>query len=237
VSILSRRSPVRHPVSGYTTKRGRKVPNYHRGSGKATRRPSKVVGRKNLTFDEPHGFTINYQYSKKPGDGESVYVIAMDYPSAQDEGEEERVDSRVPISIDIIDPSIGEMLKVVGSKVKGTLKWGAPKLMKAGKAGARYAVKATMISARTLKNAGQSLAHVAKETGRLAVYEVEKKSIEKLVNQCYKGTKAQRIAARISLKNNYPEVFDLCSFSREKRITVPKLVYVKPKMVSQRVRI
>ena len=77
-----RKSPIRHPVKGHT-RQGNRVHPYVRGKGK-TQQPS-FTQRRVLKKEGPKSFTINFKYSTKPNDGESVVVIAKSYQDALDE--------------------------------------------------------------------------------------------------------------------------------------------------------
>jgi hypothetical protein len=86
---------------------------------------------------EPKAYTVNFKYSEKKGDGESVVVIARDYPHAVEEAIEEKVDPRHPVELEVIDPTIGQVLKVIGKGVKKATEVGAKYAFK----GAKKAVK------------------------------------------------------------------------------------------------
>jgi len=241
----NRRSPVKHGVSGYTRKDGTKISGHTRGSGTRTKR-SRVVGRV-VDDDTPigvHAFTTNFTYSDKPGDGESVITISNNYPDAIDEAWEERMDPRIPIAVETIDPDIGAALKWVGKRVRSAVKWGKPRIVEATKLGARYAVRATMTTGKTIGRVAKATAisgvEGAKELGRLTAFGVQKELIHNLLKLCYQKDKAKRIAARIALRDRYPEVYDMCDFSREggrrpRRRRVPEVVVLPKRFKSQAV--
>ena len=99
----SRRSPVKHGVSGYTRKDGTRIRGHTRGKGARGQKykRSRVVGRgvDDDTSIGVHAFVINFAYSKKPDDGESVVVFSTNFEDATDEAWEERMDSRMPIAV------------------------------------------------------------------------------------------------------------------------------------------
>ena len=74
---MKRKTPVRHKVSSYTKKNGTHISQYNRGKGsKTSTTKKKVVGKDDIvTLMEPKAFTINFKYSNKPDDGESVIVL------------------------------------------------------------------------------------------------------------------------------------------------------------------
>lgn len=243
----SRRSPVKHGVSGYTRKDGTKVGGHTRGFGTGPRKPqrSRVVGKPEEDI-KIHGYVVNFKYSDRPGDGESVLAISdqkretimEDYKEIIDEAWEERVDTRVPISVEIVDPSLGEIIKIMSEKVKDTIKWGAPKVKKAVGIGAKYGIKATMIAGSTAKKVARAGYDTTKELARLTAFEVQKELIHNLLKLCYQKDKAKRIAARAALKTRYPEIYDMTDFSREssrrtRRRRVPEVVRLPKRYKSQ----
>ncbi len=249
----NRRSPVKHGVSGYTRRDGTKISGHTRGSGTRPQKPqrSRVVGKPEEDI-KIHGYVVNLKYSDRPGDGESILAISdqkpgtimEDYKEILDEAFEERVDTRVPISIEIVDPSVGDVIKVMVEKVKGTIKWGAPKVKRAVKGAARigadYGIKATMIAGSTAKKVARAGYDTTKELARLSAFAVQKEVIHNLLKLCYQKDKAKRIAARIALRDRYPEVYDMTDFSREsprrrRRRRVPELVVLPKRLRSQAV--
>ncbi len=227
----TRRSPSKHKVSGYTKKDGTKVSNYSRGKGARKRKSkrSRVVGSHD--DDTPigvHAFTVNFTFSKKKGDGESVIVISDNFADATDEAWEEKIDPRMPIAVEIIDPDIGAAISWMGKRVKSAVKYGAPRIKKAAHLGAKYTIRATMVAGKTggkvaragirggvgVSKAGWS---GAKELRRLTAFSVQAGVIENLLKLCYQKDRAKRTAARVALKRRYPEVYDMADFSREPR--------------------
>lgn len=222
----TRRSPSKHKVSSYTRKDGTKVSNYSRGRGSKARKSkrSRVVGR-GVDDDTPlgvHAFTVNFTYSKKKDDGESVIVFSDNFQDATDEAWEERIDKRMPLAVETIDPDIGAALTWMGKRVKSAIKYGTPKIVDASKLGAKFAVRATMVTGKTIgrvaKASAISGAKGAKELGRLTAFGVQKELIHSLLKLCYQKDKSKRTAARIALKRRYPEVYAAADFSSESRV-------------------
>jgi len=224
----NRQSPIKHDVDGYTRKDGTRVETYKRGKGIKKHNPqrSRTVGR--VKDDEDikiHGYVVNFKYSNKRGDGESVLAISdqkrktilEDYKEIMDEAFEERVDTRVPLSIEIEDPSVSELIEVMSKKVKDTIKWGKPRVRKAAGVGAKYAIKATMIAGSTTKKIGVAGYDATKELARLSAFAVQKEYIQSLLKLCYQKDPAKRLAARAALKKRFPEIYDMTDFSRETR--------------------
>lgn len=214
----NRKSPHAHTVSGFTKKNGKQVSAYNRGSGAPrpkNKRAKRVVGKPTGGGDI-HGYVVNLKYSNRKGDGESILAISdqdtktilKDYKEILDEAFEEKADSRVPIAVEIVDPSVGELIRVMGRKVEGTIKWGAPKAIRAGKIGAKFAIKATMISARTLKSGAE-----------LAAYKGQTMLAESMLKPCWQKDKAKQTAARNALRLRFPTLYDMCEFSRERTIS------------------
>ena len=125
-------------------------------------------------------------------------VIAKDYQRALDEAFEEKTDPRSPISVEVIDPNIGRMLKILGSGVT-----------KAVKLGAKY----TYVAGKTVsREAAHSIASAYREM-----------RTKRLIDECYSVDRRTRILARAQLKQRYPEIYAVCDFSKEKsRLVVPR---------------
>lgn len=123
-----RHTPVRHKVKAHTRK-GKPVKSFMRGSGsKSTKKvASPTVKAKN----KPKGYTVKFKYTAK--DTEIIKVIAPSYQDALDEGFEEKEDSRTPIEITVIDPSLGEVIHWAGSRAAEYSKKAAKKAAKKGK--------------------------------------------------------------------------------------------------------
>ena len=215
---MKRKTPIRHPVREHT-REGKPVRDYERGHGTRSQKlkKSRVVG--NTTDDDTpigvHAFTTNFTYSNKPGDGESVITISNNYPDAIDEAWEERMDPRLPIAVECVDPDLGAALKWVGKRVRSAVKWGKPRLVEAAHLGAKYTVRATMATGRTVASVARAGVGGAKELGRLTAFGVQKEYIHSLLKLCYQKDKSKRIAARLALKKRFPDIYDMCDFSKE----------------------
>lgn len=213
-----RRRPVKHWVTGHT-RRGKRVKAFQRGSGSHPQKyqRSRVVG--GVTDDDTpigvHGFVVNFKFSDKPGDGESVLVMSDNFSDCLDEAYEEKIDPRSPIAVEIIDPDIGAMLEWTGKRVRSAIKYGKPKIKRATELGAKYAVKATMATGRTAKRVAKAGVGASAELFRLTAFAAQKEIIQSLLKLCYQRDKAKRIAARVALKKRYPDVYSMCSFSKE----------------------
>jgi len=221
----NRSSPVKHKVKTHTRKDGTKISGYVRGKGTSPHKTSRsrVVGKgvDDDTSIGPHAFTVNFTYSDKPGDGESVIVISDNFQDATDEAWEERMDSRMPIAVETIDPDIGAALKWMGKRVKSAIEYGVPRIKEAAHLGAKYAVRATMATAKTAgrvaKAAAVSGVEGARTLGHLTAFGLQKELIQSLLRLCYQADRAKRVAARIALKKQFPDVYAACDFSSEGR--------------------
>jgi len=134
---------------------------------------------------------VNFKYSDKPRDGESVIVIATDYHKALDEAFEERVDTREPIEVEVIHPDIGRMLKAVAT--------GAGKLTKLG---IKYSYKGAKV--------------LGYEAARAVAIKYGKLKVKRLIEDAYSPDRPTRVFARAKLRTKYPEIYAVCDFSKEK---------------------
>jgi SpoVK/Ycf46/Vps4 family AAA+-type ATPase len=168
-------------------------------------------------------FTVNLTYGEN--DGESVIVIADSYQDALSEALEERVDERMPIEVELIDPDLGAVIKFIaegskkvakagvqGAKVlaKGSL-YALKGVGKATALGAKYAIKA---GASAGKKLAKGSAAAISATGKLVISEAEKKVVQRLLREAYASDPALRNAARHQLKKWFPTVYEVCDFSR-----------------------
>ena len=180
-----RKSPRRHAVKSHI-REGYRVSSYTRGKGTGS---SPFTSRRKL--DKPRSFTVNFTYSNRIGDGESVVVIARNYGDALDEAYEERHDSREPIEIELVDPDIGKALKILAREGGNAVKIGA-----------KYAYAAG-------KTVGKEAVHAVAESYRRA-------RIRRLIEECYNPDRVKRAMARSELKARYPEIYEMCDFSKGK---------------------
>ena len=187
---MKRRRHVRHSVNSYI-REGKRVRSHWRGHGqpkpKITRRRIPQLG----VATKPKAYTVNFKYSNKAGDGESVVVIATSYDKALDEAFEEKTDSRNPISVEVIDPDIGKTLKILARGAGQAVKLGA---------------KYTYVAGKT----------VGKEAAFAIARAYRSQKLRRLIEESYSGDRATRAMARAKLKLQYPEIYNACDFSREK---------------------
>ena len=183
-----RKSPICHTVKEHT-RQGNRVHPYVRGQGKA-QQPS-FTQRRVLKKESPKSYTINFKYSNKPNDGESVVVIARTYQDALDEAWEEKTDARNPISVEVVDPDIGRALKILGRGVAKAVLLGAKYTYVTGKTVTREAAHAIARSYREMR-------------------------VRRLIDEAYSTDRRIRILSRAKLKQRYPEIYSICDFSREK---------------------
>lgn len=180
---MTRKSPVRHTVHEYERK-GHTVVAHNRGTGVRQAKPTVRLAK-----HKPEAFTANLKYSNKPGDGETVVVIASSYPRAIEEALEEKTDPRKPIEIELIDPTLGQALRYIGRGVG-----------KAAGIGAKYAFKGVKAA--------------ASGTGELMYGQAQNEYTKYLIRKAYSKHRDERILARAKLKNDYPRVYDVMDFSR-----------------------
>ena len=226
-----RKSPIEHTVKSHS-RLGNPVRAFTRGQGSRPQKPqrSRVVGEKSLPTNEL-AFTVNLTYSDKPGDGESVIVIA-DAPGDQldeetyrmvlDEAFEERVDTRPPIAIEMEDPSLDAVLSFIGEHAKKAGAYGLKTIKKGARVGAKYAIRAVKAGTRYgvavtkagAKAVGGATKAALTESSRLALYEIERAKARLLIKRCYSSDPVERDASRDALKRLYPDIYKICSFSR-----------------------
>lgn len=223
-----RKSPHKHTVSGHK-RRGKWVQPFDRGRG--TRplkvRRSRVVGGKGDLPTNELAFTVNFKYSDKPGDGESVIVIAdapgdkldaKTYRRVLGEAFEEKVDTREPIEVDMIDPSLGAVLSFIGKAAKKAGAFGLKAIKKGAEVGAKYGIRAvkagTRLGAKGARAAARGVKVGLTESSKLALYEIERARTRMLIRQCYSEDPIERRSARIALKRLFPDIYDICDFSR-----------------------
>jgi len=68
-----------------------------------------------------------------------------------------------------------------------------------------------------VKSVVRGAGKVARYGGRRAKFTVKKHTIMGMLNDAYSDNKVRRTAARIALKQSFPEVYAMCDFSRERR--------------------
>jgi len=182
-------------------RKGYRVSDYVRGKGSRTI-PIFTSRRKIIKTDEPKAYTCNFKYSEKKGDGESVVVIATDYHKALDEAFEERVDTREPIEVEVIHPDIGRMLRIVAEGAKTAVKVGAREAGKLTKLGIKYGYAGAKV--------------LGKESAFAIARAYRSQKVRRLIEESYSPDRATRAMARAKLKTQYPEIYSVCDFSKEK---------------------
>lgn len=185
--MKNRKKPVRHRVEEHK-RGGSTVKSYMRGLGAQLRKPTVSISRYR-TSKKPKAWTVNFKYSDKKDDGESFLVIAQNYHRALDEAFEEKTDARDPIELSVIDPSIGEVLHLIGRGAK-----------RAAGVGAKYSIMG-----------GKA---VAKKAGSVAVARLRDEIAKGLIKNAYSKDRPTRIIARSRLKVEYPDVYNIMDFSR-----------------------
>ena len=199
-----RRTPRRHTVKSHT-RAGSRVVSYVRGKGHHS---AQTFTRKRVITKEPKSFVVNFKYSEKKGDGESVVVIATDYHKALREAFEERVDTREPIEVEVIHPDIGRMLRIVAQGAKKAVKVGAVEAGKLTKLGIKYGYAGAKV--------------LGKEAAFAVARAYRSQKVRRLIEECYSPDRATRAMARAKLKTQYPEIYSVCDFSKE-RISTPTM--------------
>ena len=237
-----RNSPRKHVVKPHTRK-GKKVGSYVRGTGTSKKTPivkhTKMYD--NSTKMGPKAFTVNFSYNAEETDGETVIVIADSYDAALDEAYEERVDNRNPYSIEIIDPDLKAVLSFVsnaGKKVGGAALHAAQRgsgyalkgIKSASSLGGKYAIKAAKGGVKVGKVLGKGGYRVGRALGKASyktskkvlsdvskvlLSEAEKRLVQEVLKDCYSNDPAKRQGAIFNLKKNYPQVYEICSFSND----------------------
>lgn len=181
-----RKSPRRHIVRQHK-REGYLVRSYTRGRGIGQQ--TGVIKRR--IENKPKSFTVNFKYSDRKGDGESVIVIATDYQKALDEAFEEKTDPREPIEVEVIHPSIGRMLRIL----------------------ARGAGKVAVLGAKYTYIAGKT---VSREAAHVVAKSYREMRVRRLIEKCYSPDRRIRIQARTRLKLLYPEMYAIADFSKER---------------------
>ena len=195
-----RKSPRRHSVKSHV-RAGYRVSNYVRGKGTRTL-PTLTRRRKLIKTGEPKPFTVNFKYSNKAGDGESVIVISTSYDKALKEAFEERVDARQPIQVEVIDPDLGRMLRIVAERAKTAVKVGAREAGKLTKLGIKYGYAGAKV--------------LGKEAAFAIARAYRSQKLRRLIEESYSPDRATRAMARARLKTQYPEIYSVCDFSKER---------------------
>lgn len=199
----NRRSPIAHKVDSHR-RDGHSVDGYERGSGSKVSSDQVIPlsGRKS----NAEAFIVTLKYEDKTSEKINVFAPRGAYKKALDEALEERTHQEMPMEINILDPSLGEVISFIGKGIGTGLKY-----VKSG------IVKATPHIKKGLKKAGRGIGRgakaVGKGIGRRAVTYAQRKEAERLVNRSYSENLSRRAIARTKLKTKYPEIYDNCDFS------------------------
>lgn len=194
----TRKKPVRHRVATHK-REGSTVESYMRGTRVLRVKPIVTISRYRKSR-EPKAWTVNFKYSNKTRDGESFLVIAPTYQRALDEAFEEKKDLRDPIELSVIDPTIGEVLHLIGRGAK-----------QAAHLGAKYAIK----GGKAVAKGGKDVAVLAaKKGGSVLAARLRDEIAKGLIKDAYGTNRGARIIARSRLKAEYPNVYNVMDFSR-----------------------
>ena len=251
-----RKSPYKHKVKQHR-RQNRTVHSYKRGKGSqpAYRKPFVSRGpmvKRSLTkpTDKPKAYTINFTYSKKKGDGESIVLVAPSYEEALAEAWEERESNRNPIEIELVDPDLGAALSFIRSSAVKAGQYGLKSVKAGAKMGAKFAVK----TGEEAKRVGKGMARIAKKAGKVgvkvgfkvakeagytALTALQKRDAQRLLKESYSRNSATRFFARATLKRRYFELYDKISWSDPRaraplvQVVVPSIPVVKGLTKSQ----
>ena len=198
-----RKSPRKHTVKSHV-RSGYRVSNYVRGQGSIS--TATLTRRRKIEDNKPKPFTCNFKYSNKLGDGESVVVISTSYDKALKEAFQEKTDLRQPIEVEVIDPDIGRMLRIVAEGAKTAVKVGAKEAGKLTKLGIKYGYAGAKV--------------LGKEAAFAIARAYRSQKLRRLIEECYSPDRATRAMARARLKEQYPTIYSVCDFSKE-RVSSP----------------
>ena len=214
-----RKSPIKHSVKSHVREGGR-VRAFQRGKGVKPAVRSFATKRLIQKVPKAKAYICNLTYSNRPGDGETLTIFGpggmAGYKKVLDECWEEKHDLRDPIEIHVIDPSLGDVLKYVGTGAKKVAHLGGKFAVKGG----HIAYRAGVITGKGLKVAGRIGAKEAVKTFRSAA---ERGRVMIILNQCYSKNKYIRITARQKLLKKYPSVYDIAEFSQDLPLTKTRL--------------
>ena len=206
-----RNRPIAHTVKRHK-RNGKWVGEFTRGSGER-KRPKTVVHKD--VFNENtdmgvHAWTVNFDYPGMKPPGETVLIFSDTYKGVQDEAFDERKYKHwEPYAIEMIDPTIGQVLSAVGKKTRTI----------AG-LGAKYTItglkKARKLGVSAVKVTGKAAVGAAKESAKYASFRVKSRLVEQLLRDVYGPPGLRRTAAKIQLKNQYPEIWDMANLSLDR---------------------
>jgi len=218
LTASGRKRPVRHAVRSHVKENGTHIHAYMRGNGfypqPQLKRdiPKYLAGATVYDDDTKLGvkaWTVNFKYSDRRGDGESVLVISDSYQKALNQSYENRLQkTRKPIEVDIVDPPL--------STVIGFLRTGT--LTKEQQLENKFALSEAGHGA---KEALKGFAHGQMEEGRRKFGElVHGGDIDRLLKLSYDTKNPVAMTrARAELKRKYPEVYSHADFAPQRIVT------------------
>lgn len=212
---MKRKTPRIHRVKTHVRK-NKRVKSYLRGVRKHTTLSKPTINWKKGK-ETPKGYTVTLKYSDT--EKEEIKVIATNYHRAIDEAFEEKTDKRIPIEINVVDPSLGEIIHWAGSRA---LKYGK---LAASKALEKAKELHEDYTTRKLLEQSQSGSYVEREMAKRKLSRLEEKkqrakaqtsdiSVQQLIDQAYSKNKTAKTFARAKLRKEYPHVWDVMDISR-----------------------
>ena len=224
--MVKRKTPIRHRVKQHSRK-GKRVISYERGKGVNSPRVRTIKRKIKSSTPNVKAYVVNLTFAD--GKNESLTIFAESgmrgYQQAVDESFEEKVNPLDPIEIQVLDPSVGEVLKVIGSGLKKAGHLGAKYAIKGG----HYAKQAAIASKPHLRRGIKAGLHytkegvkvggrVAKITGRVAATSLASAAhdaiAKRLLQDAYGPDRVKRAVARARLRKSFPDIWDVCHFSR-----------------------
>ena len=184
---MKRKTPIKHQVKSYTRK-GKTVHTHLRGHGKHTSNHSKLS---TPTLNKPKGYVITLIFDDKTR--EEQQVIATSYTRAIDEAFENKHDSRIPIEINVVDPSIGQIIHWAGDHAR------------------KYGEIAAKKSFEYGKRAAQTGVTMAKDQAKKQLSDYRAKQ---LIDKSYSPNRGTRTLARAELQRDYPHIWRTMDLSR-----------------------
>ena len=115
---------------------------------------------------------------------------------------QEKTDAREPIEVEVIDPNLGRMLRIVAEGAKTAVKVGAKEAGKLTKLGIKYGYAGAKV--------------LGKEAAFAIARAYRSQKLRRLVEECYSPDRATRAIARAKIKTQYPEIYNACDFSKGK---------------------
>ena len=110
--------------------------------------------------------------------------------------------------MEVIDPDLGRMLRIVAEGAKTAVKVGAREAGKLTKLGIKYGYAGAKV--------------LGKEAAFAIARAYRSQKLRRLIEESYSPDRATRAMARAKLKTQYPEIYSVCDFSKE-RISPPAM--------------